>query len=61
MLLLKVRLTMAATITTCPSRQGRIKWTASTEMVTQGPRARVLADRPAHTSIQDRTWLGGGM
>jgi hypothetical protein len=59
MLLLKVRLTMAATITTCPSRQGRMKCTASTLMVTHGPRASVLAESPAHTSIQDSTWERG--
>lgn len=55
MLLLNVRLIIAATITTCPSRQGRMKCTASTLTVTQGPRASVLALRPAHTSIQDST------
>ena len=51
----KVRFTMAATMTTEPTLQGRRKWTASTEAVTQGPRASVFAARPAHTSIQLRT------
>lgn len=32
--------------------QGRRKWTASTEAVTQGPRANVLAASPAQMSIQ---------
>ncbi len=48
----KVRLTMAAMMATEPRRQGRRKWTESTEAETQGPRATVLAARPAQMSIQ---------
>jgi hypothetical protein len=48
-------LTIAATIATEPRRAGRRNATASTEAVTTGPRARVLAARPAATSIQERT------
>ncbi len=47
-----VRLTMAATIATLPRRQGRRKCTVSTLAVTTGPRATVLAARPAQMSIQ---------
>ena len=49
------RLTVAATTATDPARAGRRKWTASTDAVTTGPRASVLAARPAATSIQDST------
>ena len=52
----KVRLTMAATMTTLPRRQGRRKCTVSTLAVTTGPRATVLAARPAQMSIQLSTW-----
>ena len=47
-----VRLTMAATIATLPRRQGLRKCTVSTLAVTTGPRATVLAARPAQMSIQ---------
>ena len=42
-------------LATEPARAGRRKWTASTDAVTTGPLASVLAARPAATSIQDRT------
>ena len=51
----KTRLTIAATTATEPRRAGRRNATASTEAVTTGPRARVLAASPAATSIQERT------
>ena len=48
----KTRLTMAAMMATEPWWQGRRKCTVSTEAVTTGPRATVLAARPAQMSIQ---------
>jgi hypothetical protein len=48
----KTRLTMAAMMATEPRRHGRRKCTESTDAVTTGPRATVLAARPAHMSIQ---------
>mmetsp|Transcript_23703 Transcript_23703/g.70320 ORF Transcript_23703/g.70320 Transcript_23703/m.70320 type:complete len:241 (+) Transcript_23703:141-863(+) len=52
---LKVRLTIAATMTTIPSRQGFKKCTESTEAVTHGRRASDFADMPAHRSIHFST------
>lgn len=48
----KMRLTMAAIMAVEPSRQGLRNWTLSTLAVTTGPRATVLAARPAAMSIQ---------
>ena len=56
-----VRLTMAATMTTLPRRQGRRKCTVSTLAVTTGPRATVLAARPAQMSIQLSTWRASAL
>ncbi len=56
-----VRLTMAATIATLPRRQGRRKCTVSTLAVTTGPRATVLAARPAQMSIQLSTCAAPGV
>lgn len=56
---LNVLLTIAAIMTTVPSRQGLRKWTASSVAVTQGPRASVFALRPAHTSTQLNTCIRG--
>ena len=52
----KTRLTIAAMMATEPWWQGRRKCTVSTEAVTTGPRATVLAARPAQMSIQLSTW-----
>ena len=52
---LNTRFTWAAVMVTAPRRAGLKKWTASTDAVTTGPRASVLAASPAATSIQDRT------
>ena len=53
------RLTMPAMMATLPRRQGRRKCTLSTLAVTTGPRATVLAARPAQMSIQLSTCAVG--
>lgn len=56
---LKVRLTMAATMATEPTRTGRRKCTASTDAVTHGLPAMLLAASPAQMSIQLSTCVQG--